>query len=243
MPGRIKWDDIGDRLYETGVDQGVLFPKTLTGSAITTLNGGYATGVAWNGLTNVSENPSGAEANPIYADNIKYLNLVSKEEFGCTIECYTYPDEFAVCNGEEILKSSGSSPVDLGVRFGQQTRKEFGFCYRTKIGNDVDGDAHGYKLHIVYGCLAAPSSKDYSTVNDTPEAINFSYEVSTTPVEVTGHSPLATIVIDSTKADSTCLTALETILYGKDAEGESGTAVDPRLPMPAEVITTMTPAT
>lgn len=242
MP-KITWDGTGERFYETGVDQGVLYPKTLTGSAVTKLNGGYSTGVAWNGLTAVNEAPSGAEANALYADNIKYLNLVSNEEFGCTIECYTYPEEFAVCDGSAVIKTTGSSPADTGVRLGQQTRKEFGFCYRTKIGDDLDGVDKGYKLHIVYGCLAAPSSKDYATINDSPEAITFSYEVSTTPVEAgEGFKPVSTIIIDSRKANATCLANLEKELYGTDTAGEvEGT--DPRLPMPAEVMTIMTPAT
>lgn len=239
---KLTWDATGARFYETGVDMGVLYPKTLTGAAVTDLNGGYATGVAWNGLTAVNEAPSGAEANPLYADNIKYLNLVSNEEFGCTIECYTYPEEFAVCDGSAILKTTAQTPVDTGVRLGQQSRKEFGFCYRTKIGNDIDGADKGYKLHLVYGCLAAPSSKDYATINDSPEAITFSYEVSTTPVAAgTGYKPVSTIVIDSTKANATCLANLEDALYGKNGEG--ATATDPRLPMPAEVMTIMTPAT
>lgn len=242
MP-KLTWDGTGERFYETGVDQGVLYPKTLTGSAVTTLNGGYATGVSWNGLTAVNEAPSGAEATPLYADNTKYLNLVSNEEFGCTIECYTYPEEFAVCDGSAVIKTTGSSPADTGVRLGQQTRKEFGFCYRTKIGDDLDGVDKGYKLHLVYGCLAAPSSKDYSTINDSPEAITFSYEVSTTPIEVGGgFKPVSTIVIDSTKADDTCLKNLEKALYGTDTAGETQ-GTDPRLPMPAEVMSIMTPAT
>lgn len=220
---KLSWDATGTRFYETGVDHGVLFTKTLTGSQVTPSNGGYAAGVAWNGLTAVNEAPSGAEANPLYADNIKYLNLVSNEEFGCTIECYTYPDEFAVCDG--------SLEIASGVNIGQQSRKEFGFCYRTKIGNDLDGADKGYKLHIVYGCLAAPSSKDYATVNDSPEAITFSYEVSTTPVEIgPDYKPVATLTIDSTKTDATKLATLEDILYGTSI-------ADPRLPLPAEIAT------
>lgn len=249
MAGPLTWDADGARFYETGVDHGVLYPKTLTGVQVTTTNGGYATGVAWNGLTAVNEAPSGAEANPLYADNIKYLNLVSNEEFGCTIECYTYPEEFAVCDGSAVIKTTGNTPADTGLRLGQQSRKEFGFSYRTKIGNDIDGSDKGYKLHIVYGCLAAPSAKDYATINESPEAITFSYEISTTPVKVLNadgteadYKPVSTLVIDSTKADADCLAALEKILYGAAASGTETPATDPRLPLPAEVIATMTPA-
>lgn len=217
---RIKWDNTGERLYETGVKNGVLYPIQTGGT--------YSKGVAWNGLTAVTESPSGAEATPLYADDIKYLNLMSNEEFGCTVEAYTYPDEFAECDGSAALAE--------GVMIGQQKRKTFGLCYRTSLGNDVDGTDYGYKLHLVYGCLAAPSEKAYATINDSPEAITFSWEVSTTPVNVTGFKPTSCITIDSTKADSEKLTALEDILYGKDA-GPEGTpaAVDPRLPLPDEV--------
>lgn len=218
---KIKWDKTGERLYETGVKNGVLYVQE--GSA-------YPKGVAWNGLTAVTESPSGAEATPLYADDIKYLNLLSTEEFGATIEAYTYPDEFAACDGSAAL-------VD-GVMIGQQARKTFGLCYRTTIGNDTNGNDYGYKLHIIYGALAAPSEKAYATINDSPEAITFSWEVTTTPVNVTGAKPTASITIDSTKVDPTKLAALEDILYGKD--GEPGN--EPRLPLPDEIKTLMNPA-
>ena len=212
---KLVWDTTGERYYETGVKNGVLYVQT--GAA-------YPKGVAWNGLTAVTESPSGAEATPLYADDIKYLNLMSNEEFSCTIEAYTYPDEFAECDGSASLVN--------GVSIGQQPRKTFGLCYRTTIGNDTDSNAHGYKLHMIYGCLAAPSEKAYATINDSPEAITFSWEVSTTPVNVTGHKPTALLTIDSTKADPTKLAALEDILYGKDQ-------VEPRLPLPDEIATLM----
>ena len=195
----LTWDQTGERLYETGVDHGVLYVYDST-------NRTYGNGIAWNGLTNVSEKPSGAEATPLYADNIKYLNLMSNEEFGATIEAYTYPDEFAECDG--------SASIATGVTIGQQKRKTFGFSYRTKIGNDVDGNDHGYKYHLVYGCLAAPTEKAYATINDSPEAITFSWEVTTTPIEVTGKKPTANITIDSTKVDSAKIAALEALIYG-----------------------------
>ena len=238
---KIKWDATGERFYEPGVKNGVLYPRTLTGSDVTELNGGYATGVAWNGLTAVTESPSGAEKTALYADDIKYLNLVSNEEFGCSIEAYTYPKEFYVCDGTAAIYTSGNSPVDTGVRLGQQSRKEFGFCYTTTVGNDVDGTDKGYKLHLVYGCLASPSEKGYSTINDSPEAITFSWEVSTTPITVENFKPVACITIDSTTADETKLNNLKDILYGKDA-GSGTEATDPRLPLPAEVISMFTAA-
>ena len=211
MP-KIEWDKTGERLFETGVSKGVLYPQE---------GGIYPKGVAWNGLTAVTESPSGAEATPLYADNIKYLNLMSAEEFGATIEAYMYPDEFGVCNGEASLAE--------GVSVGQQVRKAFGMAYQTKIGNDVNTEA-GYKIHLIYGALAAPSEKAYATVNDSPEAITFSWEVTTTPVDVPGLKPTASLVIDSTKVDAGKLAAFEAILYG-DGETEA------RLPLPSEVAT------
>lgn len=213
MPNKIVWDEVGKRFYETGVDHGVLYPQEA---------GAYPKGVAWNGLTAVTESPSGAEANPLYADNIKYLNLFSTEEFGATVEAYTYPDEFAACDG--------SAEIATGVTIGQQARKPFGLSYRTIIGNDSDGDSHGYKLHIIYGAMASPSEKAYATVNDSPEAITFSWELTTTPVNVTGHKPTASITIDSTKVDKEKLAKLEEILYGSDSK-------EARLPLPDEIVT------
>lgn len=222
MP-RITWDDVGKRVYETGVDHGVLY-KTLE-------DGSFGDGVAWNGLSSVSQSPSGADASPIWADNIKYLNLISAEEFGATVEAYTYPDEFAECDGSAALVP--------GVYAGQQTRKKFGLCYRTQVGNDVKGTDFGYKLHLVYNCLAAPSEKAYQTINDSPEAIAFSWTLSTTPVAVNKKQnikPTATLEIDSTKVDAAKLKALEDILYGTNGtDGAEGNA--PRLPLPDEVIT------
>ena len=219
---KIVWDKTGERTYETGIDRGVLYPQATGGT--------YPKGVAWNGLTTVTESPSGAEANPQYADNIKYLNLISAEEFGATVEAFTYPDEFAVCDG--------SAEPSVGLVLGQQTRKPFGLCYRTVLGNDTEGQEHGYKLHLIYNALAAPSEKGYSSINDSPEAISFSWEISTTPIEIEGYSPAASITIDSTKVDKAKLAALEVILYGKDATTEPAVeAVDPRLPLPAEIIT------
>jgi hypothetical protein len=211
------WDQVGERFYETGVDKGVLYIPTA---------GVYDNGVAWNGLTSVSESPSGAEANAMYADNIKYLNLFSAEEFSATIEAYTYPDEFAQFDG--LL-----TPTP-GVTVGQQSRKTFGLCYRTRLGNDTEGDDLGYKLHLIYGCTASPSEKAYSTINDSPEPLTFSWEVSTNPVAVTGGKPTSIITVDSTKVASLDLTALETVLYGT-------ALVDPALPTPDEVIALLTP--
>lgn len=213
---KLVWDQTGERLYETGVKKGVLYVQDSGGT--------YPKGVVWNGLTTVTESPSGAEATPLYADDIKYLNLMSTEELGGTIEAYTYPDEFAECDG--------SASIATGVLIGQQPRKTFGMAYTTTLGNDVDSNAHGYKLHLIYGALASPSEKSYSTINDSPEAITFSWEFSTTPVNVAGFKPTANIVIDSTKATPEKLTALEKILYG-DAE------VEARLPLPDEVATIM----
>ena len=220
---KLKWDQVGEKTYETGVKQGVLYPA---------VDGLYPAGVAWNGLTAVTESPSGAEATPLYADDIKYLNLISAEEFGATVEAYTYPDEFGACDG--------SASLATGVSIGQQTRKTFGLCYRTTFGNDADGADYGYKLHLIYGGMAAPSEKGYATINDSPEAITFSWAITTTPVAVTGFKPTASITIDSTKADPTKLAALEAILYGTDA-GEGGTpaATVARLPLPDEVATLM----
>ena len=221
---KLVWDATGKRLYETGVNQAVLYPMDL--------NGTYTVGVAWNGLTAVTESPSGAEASPLYADNIKYLNLISAEEFGATIEAYTYPDEFAVCDG--------SAELTPGVSVGQQARKVFGLCYKTLLGNDVDGADFGYKLHLVYGALAAPSEKAYATVNDSPEAITLSWEVSTTPVSVAGLKPTACLTIDSTKVDAAKLAALEDILYGKNATTDPvAPATVARLPLPDEIKTIM----
>ena len=210
---KLIWDKAGEKRYETGVDHGVLYPLDAQGK--------YKPGVAWNGLTNVSESPEGAEATPLYADNIKYLNLMSAEEFKATVEAYTYPDEFGVCNGEVDLEK--------GISIGQQTRKVFGMSYRTKIGTDQNPEA-GYKIHLIYGALAAPSEKSYATVNDSPEAITFSWEVSTTPVEVKDNKPTASLTIDTTKISAKALEALEKKLYGDDTEGEA------ELPLPDEIL-------
>ena len=217
---KLVWDQTGERLYETGVDRGVLYLLDNSNK--------YSTGVAWNGLTAVTESPSGAEATDLYADNIKYLSMRSAETFGATIEAYTYPDEFGECDG--------SAEIATGVIIGQQARKTFGLCYRTVVGNDVNGNDHGYKLHLIYGATASPSEKGYATISDSPEAITFSWEVTTTPVNVEGFKPTACLTIDSTKANATDLASLEEILYGKDA-GAEGTpaAVEPRLPLPDEV--------
>jgi hypothetical protein len=221
MTPKILWDATAERLFETGIDRGVLYPMDV--------NGEYPAGVAWNGIVSITESPSGAEASPFYADNVKYLNLMSAEEFGCTIEAFTYPDEFGVCDGT-------AAPTE-GVLVGQQARKQFGLSYRTKIGNDVVGQELGYKLHLVFGALAAPSEKSYNTINESPEPITFSWEVTTTPVALTGYKPTSSLTIDSTKVDSTKLAAFEVILYG--VAGAPGIAA--RMPLPAEVITLMTP--
>lgn len=215
---KLVWDKTGERMFETGVSNGVLYPYNATAKT-------YDAGVAWNGLTAVNESPSGAEASPLYADNIKYLNLMSAEEFGASVEAYMYPDEFAACNGELELGT--------GVTVGQQKRTSFGMAYKTKIGNDVDTDL-GYKIHLIYGALAAPSEKSYATVNDSPEAITFSWELSTTPVEVEGMKPTATLVIDSTKVEAATLAAIEAKLFGS----ESGEA---ELLLPDDIVAMLTP--
>lgn len=212
---KLVWDKVGERFYETGVKMGVLYVQEA---------GAYPKGVAWNGLTAVTESPSGAEPTPLYADDIKYLNLMSNEEFGGTIEAYTYPDEFKVCNGEADL-------VD-GVSIGQQARKVFGMCYRTVLGNDTENNEHGYKLHLVYGAQASVSEKAYTSINDSPDAITFSWEFTTTPVEVEGHKPTAIVTIDSTKVDAVKLAALEAKLYGSESE-------EATLPLPAEILEMM----
>ncbi len=212
---KLVWDATGERYYETGVKMGVLYVQNANA---------YPKGVVWNGLTAITESPSGAEATPLYADDTKYLNLMSNEDFGATIEAYTYPDEFAECDG--------SASLATGVYIGQQARKTFGLCYRTTLGNDTEINDYGYKLHLIYGALAAPSEKAYTTINDSPEAITFSWEVSTTPVNVTGHKPTSCVTIDSTKVDAEKLAALEAVLYGSETE-------EARLPLPDEIATIM----
>ena len=209
---KLVWDKVGERRFETGVDRGVLYVQSNDGT--------YPKGVAWNGLTAVTESPSGAEPEALYADNIKYLNMTSAEEFGASIEAYTYPDEFSVCDGSAALAE--------GVMIGQQTRQAFGLSYRTLVGNDIKGNTLGYKLHLIYGCMAAPSEKGYTSVNESPEAMTLSWEVKTTPVNVKDHKPTACVTIDSTKVDATKLAALEAILYGSDD-------VEARLPLPDEI--------
>lgn len=221
MAQLITWDNAGERFYETGVDHGVLYPRDNTGA--------YPVGVAWNGLASVTESPEGAESSPFYADNIKYLDLLSKEELKVTIEAYTYPLEFGLCDGSV-------APV-VGVSLHQQARQMFGLAYRTILGNDVNGNDLGYKLHLLYGCTASPSEKGYNTINDSPEAITFSWEVTTMAEVVTGYKPTSLITIDSQKADPAKLAALEAILYGQTGIPD----VDGRLPLPDEVITLMTP--
>lgn len=211
---KLKWDETGKRLYETGVSNGVLYPQNASGA--------YPKGIAWNGLTNVTESPSGAESTPLYADNTKYVELMSAEEFGATIEAYTYPDEFAACDG--------TASLGVGVSIGQQARQSFGLSYKTTLGNDVQGNDYGYKLHLIYGAKAAPSEKAYATINDSPEAITFSWEVTTTPVPVTGFKPTASLIVDSTKTDAAKLKSIEDILYGTDS-------VEAKLPTPDEVLT------
>lgn len=211
---KLVWDQIGEKLYETGVDRGVLFPVNNSGA--------YSTGVAWNGLSSITESPSGAEETKIFADNQKYLSLFSAEDFGATVEAYTYPDEFAECDG--------TAEITDGTYIGQQPRKTFGLCYRSKLGNDLLGDAYGYKLHIIYGCKASPSEKNFQTINESPEANAFSWTITTTPVPVEGYASTASVVIDSTKIKNKAnLEALEKVLYGDDT-------TDPRLPLPAEIV-------
>lgn len=217
---KITWDGTGERLYETGIDRGVHY-------ILNKETNQYDNGVPWNGLTAITENPSGAESNPQYADNIKYLDLYSAEEFGATVEALTYPPSFGECDG--------TAEIAKGIMIGQQNRKTFGMCYRTLIGNDVDGQEHGYKLHLVYGAKASPSERSYNTINDSPEPNTFSWDLTTTPVQVTGHKATAKLEIDSTKVDKDKLKALEDILYGTDAEGDS-TGTDARLPLPDEIL-------
>ena len=210
---KLVWDKSGERFYETGVQKGVLYLQDESGA--------YTKGVAWNGLTAVTESPSGAEATPLYADDIKYLELRSAEDFGATIEAYTYPEEFEACDGSAALAE--------GVIIGQQSRKPFGLCYRTVLGNDVQQNAYGYKIHLIYGATAAPSEKAYATINDSPEAVTFSWEITTTPVEVEGFKPTATVIIDSTKVDAEVLAAIEAKLYGTEE-------AEPSLPTPNEIL-------
>lgn len=218
----LKWDQTGEKFFETGVKNCALY--VMDGA------GAYSEGVAWNGITAINENPSGGESTPLYADDTKYLNLLSNEEFGATIEAYTYPEEFEACDGTAQVDSTVK-----GLKAGQQERKTFGLAYKTTIGNDINNNA-GYKLHIIYGCLAAPSSKGYQTINDSPEAITFSWEVSTTPVEAAGlDKPTATLVIDSTQATENSMAALEAVLFGGTAKA--------RLPLPDEIVTIMKGAT
>lgn len=213
---KLEWDKTGERLYEVGVKMGVLYPIDESGT--------YPKGVAWNGLTAVTESPSGAEPTALYADDTKYLNLMSTEEYGAKVEAYTYPDEFAECDGSAVIVA--------GITIGQQPRKMFGLCYRTAIGNDVDNNDHGYKLHLIYGATASPSEKGYTTISDSPDAITFSWDITTTPVNVSGFKPTSSITIDSTKVDETKLAALEAILYGSESE-------EARLPLPDEIVTLM----
>lgn len=231
---KITWDGTGDRLFEMGVSQGVLYLQKNTD----TNNKPYNAGVAWNGLISVTENPEGAEATDLWADDIKYATLRSAETFGATIEAYTYPDEFASCDGS-------AEPL-TGVRFGQQNRDVFGLCYKTKVGSDSDASASNrYKLHLIYGATAAPSEKAYQTINDSPDAITFSWEIQTTPVNATGinnvdYKPVSSIVIDSALVNAAKLTALENILYGTNGSGNTA-GTEPRLPLPDEVVSTLTP--
>lgn len=211
---KLVWDNVGERFYETGVKNCALYLQNTDGS--------YPKGVAWNGISAINESPSGAEASPIYADDTKYLNLISNEELSASIEAYTYPDEFSECDG--------SAEIATGITIGQQPRKAFGLAYKTTLGNDIVGNEYGYKLHLLYGCKAAPSEKAYSTINDSPEAITFSWEISTTPVNVKGFKPTSNLTIDSSKVDPEKLAALETILFGSES-------AEARLPLPDEIIT------
>lgn len=221
------WDETGEKMFETGIDHGVLYLMETEGENV----GEYPEGVAWNGLVNVTEKPSGAELTSLWADNIKYLNMMSAEEFGLTIEAYTYPDEFMLCDG------SVESVDAPGLLLQQQGRAVFGLCYRTLMGNDIEGQEFGYKLHLVYGCQASPSEKAYQTVNDSPEAITFSWEVKSTPVPAGDFRPTSVLIVDSTKADADALALLEAALYGTD--GTPGS--DPYLPLPEDVIDLLTP--
>lgn len=211
---KLVWDNVGERFYETGVKNCALYLQNTDGS--------YPKGVAWNGISAINESPSGAESSPIYADDTKYLNLISNEELSASIEAYTYPDEFAECDG--------SAEIATGITIGQQPRKAFGLAYKTTLGNDIVGNEYGYKLHLLYGCKAAPSEKAYSTINDSPEAITFSWEISTTPVNVKGFKPTSNLTIDSSKVDPEKLAALEAILFGSES-------AEARLPLPDEIIT------
>lgn len=211
---KLVWDNVGERFYETGVKNCALYLQNTDGS--------YPKGVAWNGISAINESPSGAESSPIYADDTKYLNLISNEELSASIEAYTYPDEFAECDG--------SAEIATGITIGQQPRKAFGLAYKTTLGNDIVGNEYGYKLHLLYGCKAAPSEKAYSTINDSPEAITFSWEISTTPINVKGFKPTSNLTIDSSKVAPEKLAALETVLFGSES-------TEARLPLPDEIIT------
>lgn len=216
MHKKIVWNETGKRYYEAGVKNGVLYVQNTDGS--------YPKGVAWNGLINVNESPSGAETTPLYADDTKYVELQSNEDFGATIEAYTYPDEFEACDG--------SAEIAEGIKIGQQSRSTFGMCYRTVIGNDIEGNDHGYKIHIIYGCKAAPSEKSYQTINDSPEAITFSWEVTSTPVAVTGFKPTSSLVIDSRTVSPENLAKIEEALYGSESN-------DAYLPLPDAIVALM----
>lgn len=225
---KLVWDASGEHLYETGVRNGVLYTSKTTGEGAQAVTDPYGKATVWNGLTAVTESPEGAEATDLWADDIKYLSLISAESFKGTVEAYTYPDEFGECDG--------SANISNGIKIGQQPRATFGLCYRTVLGNDTLGESYGYKLHIIYGCKAAPSEKAYATINDSPEAITFSWEVSTVPVNVTGHKPTATLELDSTKLGNAKMKAIEDVLYGVDADAEHNiTATEGRLPLPDEI--------